>query len=485
MIINDIPSSCDDCSFTFTETSTPQVLNLTPFSGQGGTIVTLYGSGLTDDISSISVTIGGSTCDVTQANSTQITCTAADHAAGIYAVRVFIEDIGFASVHRNLSFNYLLTVSSITPSVGSLGGGEKITITGNGFFDFSLVDTEEIEDLPFLGLPWFATGFALPTIRNFDELGSSVREIYSQVLWYLQPHQWYYDATTRASCDDHNDTSSFPCPDFNYDFKGPFDIFQLYTIVSALYVNSGTFVQVGDVPCVIISGSLNTIECITLPHHPAELSVTVNMLTERAVFDERFLYSRNHTALVSTVTPASGPAFGGTQLQIQGNGFDSNVKVHIGSRECEVTEMTDTSITCTTEANAPGVQSIFVKTAGIAISQDALIAYPDGSGAGGDRDSSNATDVPPIFPLFTFQFSISSIQPYEGSVLGGTRITIYGAGLSDGASVQPQVYVGEKYCEVIRADATEIECLTPSSSYTHTVYLEDNGFDPGNPRYTH
>ncbi len=484
MIINDIPSACDNynCSFTFTESSTPQVLSLTPSSGQGGVEVTLYGSGFTNDVAEISVTIGGSICDVTQANATQITCTAAEHAAGLYVVSVFIEGIGYASIDQSVCFNYLLSVTSVSPGVSSIGGGETITITGEGFFDFASVNVEEIEASRFLDLPWFASGFALPTNDSFDRLCPPVRDMYAQNLSYPYPHLWYSDIMSSL---DGNGTN------FGFEFEGAFDLSALYSIVSTIYYETDSFVQVGDVPCVIISGSLNIIECVTLPHHPGKVNITVHMLTEEVFVEEQFEYSLNHTALVDSITPSSGPAFGGTQLQIEGfnflgpDGAPSSVTVHIDSSECEITFLNDTSITCTTQAHAPGIQSIFVKTAnGIAVFSDALNTYldPDVSSDDGSVSGdggSMSTDSSPTFPLFTYQFSVVEIQPIEGSVLGGTKLTIYGTGLSDGANMEAQVYVGEKSCELLSANATVIECLTPSSSQVHTLYLDDNGFDPG------
>lgn len=471
VIINDIPSSCDnyDCSFAFTEESTPQVSHLAPSSGQGGTQVTLYGSGFTNDIASIWVTIGGAKCDVIEANSTQITCIAAEHAAGWYSVSVFIDAIGHASINESLCFNYLLTVISISPSVGSIGGGQRITITGNGFFDFSPVDMEEIDDSAFLGLPWFASGFALPATGNFNGLCPLVSDAYMHLLKYSYPHQLYSEIMAGVPFGSSSSESGLTSS-FGSEFQGPFDTFALYSIVSAIYLGSGSYIQVGDVPCVITSGNLNTLECITLPHSPGEVNVTVRMLTEEVVLREHYEYSVNHTAFIYSVAPDSGPSFGGTQLQAHGVGFNSDATVHIGSSECRVTAVNNTHIACTTSPHAPGDHSIFVSTeTGIAVLSNDTVP-------GSIVDGIDDDDIPPTFPIFSYKFSVFTVHPFEGSVLGGTELTLYGAGLPDRAHIE--VYIGERMCRLLSAQATEVQCITPSSSQTHTVYLEDNGFDP-------
>ena len=64
MIINSIPSSClsENCTFNFSTEATPLIESVSPSSGQQGTTITVYGSGLQGDSSEgdgVRVWLGG------------------------------------------------------------------------------------------------------------------------------------------------------------------------------------------------------------------------------------------------------------------------------------------------------------------------------------------------------------------------------------------------------------------------------------------
>lgn len=113
--------------------ATPATLtSLTPTSGSagGGTPVTLTGTlftGATD------VKFGGvSATSIVVVNSTTITCVTPAHAAGAVTVQVFTPSNGNPSLLAAYTF-VAATLVSVTPSSGSILGGDNVTLVGTLF----------------------------------------------------------------------------------------------------------------------------------------------------------------------------------------------------------------------------------------------------------------------------------------------------------------------------------------------------------------
>jgi hypothetical protein len=82
------------------------------------------------------VTIGGAACEInsTSLTSTSITCTVGDSAAGSHPIFVTRAGFGTALNSNNRKFTALLQVTSVTaPGSLSFGGGDLISIVGQGF----------------------------------------------------------------------------------------------------------------------------------------------------------------------------------------------------------------------------------------------------------------------------------------------------------------------------------------------------------------
>jgi hypothetical protein len=64
-------------------------------------------------------------------STTSITCTVSSSPAGNQPVIVTVSSIGQSN--SNILFLYSLHVTSISPSQGSYGGGQSVSVTGDGF----------------------------------------------------------------------------------------------------------------------------------------------------------------------------------------------------------------------------------------------------------------------------------------------------------------------------------------------------------------
>jgi hypothetical protein len=84
-----------------------------------------------------SVSVGGIPCtSVSVSSSTSLTCTIGSTAAGNQAVVATVSSVGKSN--SNIQFTSALQLTSVSPSSGSFGGGQTITLNGNGFNSSSI-----------------------------------------------------------------------------------------------------------------------------------------------------------------------------------------------------------------------------------------------------------------------------------------------------------------------------------------------------------
>lgn len=116
-------------SYTYSAAATPTVSSINPTSGTSGQSLVISGSNFVTGQST--VTVGGIPCVVASDSSTSITCTVGSSPAGNQPVIVTVPTVGRSN--SNVQFAYTLQVSSATPSQGSYGGGQSVTVNGDGF----------------------------------------------------------------------------------------------------------------------------------------------------------------------------------------------------------------------------------------------------------------------------------------------------------------------------------------------------------------
>ena len=121
-------------TFTYSSVSTPTVTSISPTSGTAGQTLTILGSNFINGQTSVS--IGGTTCVINTVSSSSITCTISSSPAGSQSVVVSVLLTGKSN--SNIQFQYSLQVNSASPTQGSYGGGQIVTVNGDGFNTSSL-----------------------------------------------------------------------------------------------------------------------------------------------------------------------------------------------------------------------------------------------------------------------------------------------------------------------------------------------------------
>jgi hypothetical protein len=147
------------------------------------------------------------------------------------------------------------------------------------------------------------------------------------------------------------------------------------------------------------------------------VTVTVTNSTGRSgSLSNAFTYTGSNPApTVTSITPSTGTANGGTSVTITGTGFLTGATVSLGGTAAtNVNVVGSTSITATTPAHAAGAVSIVISN------NDAQ------AGSLNNGYTYTASNPAP---------TVGSITPNSGPVAGGTAVTITGSGFLTGATV--------------------------------------------------
>jgi hypothetical protein len=136
----------------------------------------------------------------------------------------------------------------------------------------------------------------------------------------------------------------------------------------------------------------------------------------------------------TSISPAVGTAAGGTDVTITGKYFFDGVVVNFdGIAATDVMVVSDTEITCKTPAHASGLSDVTITNE--------------------DFQFVTAADA------FTFTGEITSVSPDHGTMVGGTPVTIAGAGFIDGSTI---TFGGEPATDVVFVDVNTFTCVTPA-----------------------
>lgn len=117
----------------------PTVTSVSPATSPttGGQAITVTGTGF---LTGAVVKIGTTSCaSVTVVDSTTITCTTAAKAGGTYDLTVTNTDTQVGTLTNGFAYQGAPTVTTVSPSLGDVGGGQVITITGTNFLAGALV----------------------------------------------------------------------------------------------------------------------------------------------------------------------------------------------------------------------------------------------------------------------------------------------------------------------------------------------------------
>lgn len=123
------------------ETDSAKTPVLNSFSLSGSTLSLSFAANMALTANNFKVTFGGSACSsINAADLSAVTCTLTTNPdssvaveAGAHKPIIVVDDFGYADVSATTASEIPISVTSITPSQGSINGGKEITIVGTGF----------------------------------------------------------------------------------------------------------------------------------------------------------------------------------------------------------------------------------------------------------------------------------------------------------------------------------------------------------------
>ena len=255
---------------------------------------------------------------------------------GSQLVEILVKGKGWAANDQELHFTYVVTATSVTPTSGSLVGGQTITISGSGFgntkenANVSLDgSTCDIIAISMSHITCITTAHAEGNVSVEISIGESSATI---------SDAFEYDSSLTISV-----TSLSPQ-------QGSVSGGELITITGSGFLDTTT-VQVGDEKCKIQSVTAVEITCVTSRHAPGVYPILV--ITPGKGFAEipeeygKFKY----LLVVHSIFPLIGSVAGGTHVVITGEGFGSNASravVTVQDRLCQIKSLNDTHVICET-----------------------------------------------------------------------------------------------------------------------------------------
>ncbi len=394
----------------------PTVSSVAPNSGPtaGGTAVTITG---TNFAAGATVTIGGTAASsIVVVNSTTITATTPVGSAGAATVIVTVSG---QSGTLTGGFTYVATptVSSISPTSGSTGGGTGVTITGTNFVVGAMVTfggTAATNVVVVNGTTITATtpagsvGAATVTVTVSGQSGSL-------------PNGFTYAVIPSV-------TSVAPN-------SGPTAGGTAVTITGTNFAAGATVTFGTAAATSVVVVSSTSITAKTPAGSAGAVTVTVTVSGQSGSLPSGFTYVATPT--VTTVTPNTGSTVGSTSVTITGTNFVTGATVTFGTAAAtSVVVVSSTSITAKTPAGSAGAVTVTVTVSG-----------QSGSLASGYTYVTTPT--------------VTSVAPNSGSTAGGTAVTITGTNFATGATV---TFGTVAATSVVVVSSTSITAKTPAGS---------------------
>ncbi|MBX5480258.1 MAG: IPT/TIG domain-containing protein [Myxococcaceae bacterium] len=411
----DYQSATVSPGFTFVHAA-PTVTAITPSGGNiaGGTKVTVTG---TEFMNGATFSVGGvPATNVVVVDSTTMTGTTGPHAPGTVDVVVINADLQTATLPAAFTYALAPTATSLSPNQGSTLGGTAFTLTGSDFqpgatvsfggvaaTNLTVTATEITGTTPAHG-----PGKVNVVVTNPDGQSATIANAFTFVVPPIA-------------------TSLSPV-------NGPASGGTRITI-SGLNFASGATVTVGGSPATSVNVvNANTITAVTPPGTPGTVDVTVtNPDGQFSTLTNAFTWVA--PPVLTAISPVSGPAAGGTQVTLNGQGFLPGAAVFFGNTPVSATFVSPTQLTTTTPAGTAGMVDVTVKN-------------PD------DQTSTLAN-------AFTFVAApaVSTLSPHIGASAGGTQVTITGTGFVDGLTVS---FDGVEATSVTVLNSQTLTAVTPA-----------------------
>lgn len=426
-------------SDSFTIHPLPSLTNVDPPTGSsdGGTVLTLIGSGFFDFSPGVNtVLVGGAPATgVVVSSDTELQCSAP---AGVEGATVDVE-VSNANGSSTLAGAYTFTgeptITGIVPPSGPLFGGYNRLVQGSGFTDLGA------------GTPTVSFGGSPATaivVLNGNELQCTV-PAGAIGLVDVTVTTGNGSATLTDGFEYEGTVSlSAVTPGLGSALGGT----SISLTGSGFQSNSpgGNTVTVDGVAATGVAVVSDTQITCTTPAGAAGTTVDVAVANANGSDTLASGFTYFATPTLTSISPSSGTSLGGTSVTLTGTGFQNNSpgtnSVTIdGTAATNIVVVSDTQITCESPAGTAGT------------SVDVIISNDNGSATFASSYTYFGTPT------------LASISPSTGFTTGGTSITLTGTGFQDNSAGTPTITLdGVAATGISVVSDTSITCTTPAGS---------------------
>ena len=409
----------------YTYVPVPTVTEVAPSEGPvaGGTSVTITGANLTG---ATGVSFGSTAAtSYTVNSSTQITASAP---AGTGTVDVIVTTVGGASAPNPPSDQYTFvpepTVTNVSPTKGPTAGGTNVTITGTNFSGATAVKFGSVAAKSF-------TVVSGTSITAVSPAGTGIVNVTVTTIG---------GESAPNSADEFGYGTPAPSVTKVEPGKGPLVGGTKVTITGTNFTGTKE-VKFGSVAAksfTVVSATSITAES-PAGVSAAAVNVVVTTVGGKSAVSSADDFTYVAAPTVTTVAPVKGPTVGGTKVTITGTHLAGAKEVKFGSVSAtNVVIVSSTSTTATAPAGVPGTVDVTVTTIG-------------GTSALSSADQYTYIAAP----------SVTKVEPGEGPLAGGTKVTITGTNFTGAKEVKFGSVAAKSFTVV---SATSITAESPAGS---------------------
>ncbi|GFN92114.1 fibrocystin-l, partial [Plakobranchus ocellatus] len=504
VVVTQRGSSLTPGQFTYDHTSayTPVVssISLTTAQVWGGQTITIQGSGFGSD--EMPVTLGGERLDLDSYSDTEIVGKLPALTHGDYRLLVLVDGKGYADLRTNSisDISYVFQVTSMSPSFGSLYGGTDLLIVGEGFSS----NSSEMEvtlgphtcDITSLTANQIECRIADTGVTHIISATGTHKNYGVGYAWNKDPHTvsvgdyvtWQWETPSYVSDIGYSiqqtasasDVVSMPGGFSSGAISRVGSFTQRFTVPGTYYYWTG---YMNSVETIYFRGTINV---VALESHSQVLSVklrgqeaqydttgrtetlssacssvtqqlrgcsdSASLSSVSGKFNFRFL--KCYSPYVDSISTNNGTV--DDVITLTGNGFGTETcqnEVKFAGAACDTATSTSSSIGFRiADGDSPPVGVLHEFETRVSNLGYAIVAIRN-----------NADKRFGLIP------SVSSLTPFEGSKVGGTKVTITGAGFEGGV-------------DDITVDFYYLSCDVESVTYTQIVCETDCASTPSNCR---
>lgn len=332
--------------FLYDQSSTPTITDITPSAGPtaGGTAVAIDGAGFA---AGATVTFGGvAATSVVIVNAGRITCVTPAHAEGAVDVVVTVGNLSATAAGAFTYSDAAVTLTSIDPTTGPVGGNTLVTLTGTGFASNATVTFDGTQATSIT-----VVNATTITCRTPAHAAGAVDVTVA------------LGAATATLTDGFTYTASTLTADSLTPTSGPTVGGTVVTVTGSGFTTSGIIhvsfggAEAGSVTVV----NDTTLTCVTTAHVQGQVDVVVTAQGGTDTITNGFRYTDETPGEITIyeVIPDHGPTTGNTNVTLIGTGFVQGMVVLFGDVPAtNVTVESTTRARCYTPPHAVGAVNV-------------------------------------------------------------------------------------------------------------------------------